>query len=43
MSHQHITSRKHRKFALTNDHWKDLDRLLTQLGRRVKEPEDEGF
>lgn len=39
---QHIVGRKHRKFALARDHWKDLDRLLSLLGRPLKkeEPED---
>ncbi|KAL8791692.1 MAG: hypothetical protein Q9195_005699 [Heterodermia aff. obscurata] len=33
----HIISRKHRKFALNREHWKDLDRLLAQLGRPLRE------
>ncbi|OCK77563.1 hypothetical protein K432DRAFT_303934 [Lepidopterella palustris CBS 459.81] len=31
---EHIVSRKHRKFALTLDNWKELDLLLAQLVRR---------
>ncbi|OCL08873.1 hypothetical protein AOQ84DRAFT_363742 [Glonium stellatum] len=31
---EHITSRKHRKFALTPDNWRDLDDLLSHLVRR---------
>jgi len=31
---QHVVSRKHRKFALTNDNWLELDQLLAQLDRR---------
>jgi len=34
---KHILGRKHRKFALTRDNWVDLDRLLIQLGRPLKE------
>ena len=34
---QHIIGRKHRKFALNKEHWKDLDRLLAQLGRPLRE------
>ncbi|KAL6714404.1 Cdc7p-Dbf4p kinase complex regulatory subunit [Lecanora helva] len=33
----HIVGRKHRKFAMTPENWKDLDRLLAQLGRQLKE------
>lgn len=35
--------RKHRKFALTQEHWKDLDRLLSHLGRRLKEEDSDDF
>ncbi|KAI8935532.1 hypothetical protein NX059_008102 [Plenodomus lindquistii] len=31
---EHVVSRKHRKFALTNDNWLELDGLLAQLDRR---------
>lgn len=31
---EHVVSRKHRKFALTNDNWLELDQLLAQLDRR---------
>ncbi|KAF2874307.1 sporulation-specific protein 6 [Massariosphaeria phaeospora] len=31
---EHILSRKHRKFAVTADNWKELDALLAQLDRR---------
>ncbi|KAF2716691.1 hypothetical protein K431DRAFT_323662 [Polychaeton citri CBS 116435] len=34
---QHIQSRKHRKFALTDSNWKELDALLSQLKRPHKE------
>ncbi|KAF7185123.1 Hsk1-interacting molecule 1 [Pseudocercospora fuligena] len=33
----HIASRKHRKFAMTLDNWRDLDALLLQLKRPHKE------
>nr|POE49137.1 hsk1-interacting molecule 1 [Quercus suber] len=33
---QHCQSRKHRKFALTQDNWKELDDLLSQLKRPHK-------
>ncbi|KAK3669449.1 Cdc7p-Dbf4p kinase complex regulatory subunit [Recurvomyces mirabilis] len=33
---EHIVSRKHRKFALTQDNWKELDVLLSQLKRPHK-------
>lgn len=34
---QHIQSRKHRKFATTQDNWKELDELLGKLKRPHKE------
>ena len=40
---QHIVSNQHRKFALTDDNWTDLDKLLSHLGRRLKEPSSDGF
>ena len=40
---QHIVGRKHRKFALTPENWKELDQLLSHLGRRLKEPDSDGF
>jgi len=40
---QHIVGRKHRKFALTRDNWVDLDRLLMQLGRPLKEQNPDDF
>lgn len=40
---QHIIGRKHRKFALTADNWKDLDKLLVHLGRQLKQPDLDGF
>lgn len=39
----HIMSNQHRKFALTDANWTDLDKLLAQLGRRLKEPNSDGF
>ncbi|KAL8679709.1 MAG: hypothetical protein Q9186_004027 [Xanthomendoza sp. 1 TL-2023] len=39
----HILDRKHRKFALTQDNWKDLDRLLSHLGRPIKGAFSESF
>ncbi|WPG98601.1 Hypothetical protein R9X50_00139400 [Acrodontium crateriforme] len=33
---EHILSRKHRKFAVTQDNWKELDALLCQLKRPHK-------
>ncbi|KAK4693072.1 regulatory subunit for Cdc7p protein kinase, partial [Lecanoromycetidae sp. Uapishka_2] len=38
----HIVGRKHRKFALTADNWKDLDKLLVHLGRQLKQPDFQG-
>ena len=43
MMAQHIIGRKHRKFALTPDNWKDLDRLLVHLRRPLKEDESDDF
>lgn len=40
---QHIVSHQHRKFALTDTNWTDLDRLLSHLGRRLKEPNSDDF
>lgn len=34
---QHILDRKHRNFALNQDNWKDLDKLLAVLGRPLKD------
>jgi len=34
---EHILSRKHRKFAEKNENWKELDALLSQLGRPLRE------
>jgi regulatory subunit for Cdc7p protein kinase len=34
---QHIQSRKHRKFATTQENWTELDALLVQLKRPHKE------
>ncbi|KAF2853257.1 hypothetical protein T440DRAFT_477074 [Plenodomus tracheiphilus IPT5] len=31
---EHVVSRKHRRFALTNENWLELDQLLAQLDRR---------
>ncbi|KAL9604696.1 MAG: hypothetical protein Q9219_000416 [cf. Caloplaca sp. 3 TL-2023] len=33
----HVVDRKHRKFALSQENWKDLDKLLAALGRPLKE------
>ncbi|KAK5166995.1 Cdc7p-Dbf4p kinase complex regulatory subunit [Saxophila tyrrhenica] len=35
----HVLSRKHRKFAMTQDNWKELDDLLVQLKRPHKVPQ----
>ena len=40
---QHIVGRKHRKFALTPENWKELDQLLSHLGRQLKQPDSDGF
>ncbi|KAI4143117.1 MAG: hypothetical protein L6R39_004692 [Caloplaca ligustica] len=40
---EHILDRKHRKFALTQDNWKELDRLLAVLGRPLKEGFSDSF
>ncbi|KAL9126954.1 MAG: hypothetical protein Q9217_004077 [Psora testacea] len=40
---EHIVGRRHRKFALSQENWKDLDRLLAHLGRPLKRYESEGF
>ena len=40
---QHIVSHQHRKFALTDSNWTDLDKLLVHLGRRLKEPDSDDF
>ncbi|KAJ6437816.1 G1/S regulator NimO [Purpureocillium lavendulum] len=37
---EHILSRKHRKFAESNENWTELDQLLTQLKRMPKYPVD---
>jgi len=34
---EHILSRKHRRFAEKADNWKDLDALLNQLARPLRE------
>ncbi|KAI9806547.1 MAG: hypothetical protein M1833_003734 [Piccolia ochrophora] len=34
---EHTLSRRHRKFAVTNENWNDLDALLNQLSRPVKQ------
>lgn len=33
----HVLDRKHRKFALNQDNWNDLDKLLSVLGRPLKD------
>ena len=40
---QHILDRKHRKFALTQENWKDLDKLLAVLGRPLKQAFSDSF
>ncbi|KAG8532834.1 uncharacterized protein KY384_002712 [Bacidia gigantensis] len=40
---EHIADRKHRKFALTSDNFKDLDRFLAKLVRPLKAVEIDGF
>ncbi|KAL8650261.1 MAG: hypothetical protein Q9210_003932 [Variospora velana] len=39
----HVLDRKHRKFALTQENWQDLDRLLAELGRPIKEGFSDSF
>lgn len=39
----HIVSNQHRRFALTDANWTNLDKLLSHLGRRLKEPDSDGF
>lgn len=34
---EHIVGRAHKTFARTKENWKDLDKLLVQFGRRLKE------
>lgn len=38
---KHTIGRKHRKFATTNDNWKELDSLLKELVRPLREDDDE--
>ena len=38
---KHTFGRKHRKFAMTHDNWRELDGLLRQLVRPLKEDVDE--
>jgi len=40
---QHVLSRKHRKFAEKVENWKDLDALLNQLARPLREAAEDGF
>lgn len=40
---KHILDRKHRKFAVNQENWKDLDKLLSQLGRPIKEGFSDSF
>ncbi|KAL8913223.1 MAG: hypothetical protein Q9171_001937 [Xanthocarpia ochracea] len=39
----HVLDRKHRKFASTQENWKDLDRLLRKLGRPIKDAFSDTF
>ncbi|KAL8736388.1 MAG: hypothetical protein Q9181_002421 [Wetmoreana brouardii] len=39
----HILDRKHRKFAVNHENWKDLDKLLSLLGRPIKEGFSDSF
>ncbi|KAL8830936.1 MAG: hypothetical protein Q9170_005510 [Blastenia crenularia] len=39
----HVLDRKHRKFALTQENWEDLDKLLAVLGRPLKEGFSDSF
>jgi regulatory subunit for Cdc7p protein kinase len=36
-------SRKHRKFAEKVENWKDLDALLNQLARPLREAVEDGY
>ncbi|PMD35610.1 hypothetical protein L207DRAFT_587903 [Hyaloscypha variabilis F] len=40
---EHVLSRKHRKFAEKVENWKDLDALLNQLARPLREAAEEGY
>lgn len=37
MKPQHVVSKSHRKFATTDDNWRELDQLLDQLVRPRKD------
>lgn len=37
MESQHVISKSHRKFATTDENWKELDQLLNQLVRPRKD------
>ncbi|KAI4113046.1 MAG: hypothetical protein LQ345_005898 [Seirophora villosa] len=39
----HVLDRKHRKFALTQENWQELDKLLAVLGRPIKEDFSDSF
>ena len=40
---QHIGGRRHRRFALDSDNWKELDKLLEKLIRPPKSSELDCF
>ncbi|KAI4085839.1 MAG: hypothetical protein LQ344_008091 [Seirophora lacunosa] len=39
----HVLDRKHRKFALTQENWQELDKLLAVLGRPIKADFSDSF
>jgi regulatory subunit for Cdc7p protein kinase len=40
---QHVLSRKHRKFAEKVENWKELDALLNQLARPLREANEDDY
>ncbi|TVY35257.1 Hsk1-interacting molecule [Lachnellula subtilissima] len=40
---EHVLSRKHRRFAEKVENWKDLDALLSQLGRPLREAQEDNY
>jgi regulatory subunit for Cdc7p protein kinase len=40
---QHVLSRKHRRFAEKVENWKELDALLSQLSRPLREAQEDDY